>query len=483
MLRASVQSLESKLELGIARRVAGSAIALVGRRVALTAITSLTTAIVARKIGISEFGSLASALGAYYLALAVVDLGFGLVLSRDFARRPEARSQLLSTAFRVQGAWATLIAFALVALGLLAGAHTTRGGVLLALAPGILAAGLGAGRQVFIAAFSTRKLAALDLATNAVASTGAITLALSGAGAVGVAGAMSAGAVVNSVLVAAAARRIVPAGRPMAGDARRLVGLAIPLGIASLLSSVYFSIDLVILGWLVTASALGAYGVATKLLTLLVMLPALTLNAALPGFATVEGDRQALALLMARVWHWLASFGLPLCTGTFVFAGPIVSLAFGDGYDAAVPLVRVLAVAGAVALFANVLGTVLVALSAIRPLIAQNTAALILNVAGNVALVPRFGVIASAWLTVATEVFVAGGSLLLVRARLGSLTGLRNLLRPLIANGSFATVGLLLLSRPALAIPAAIVTLIAATHLLHAWPQTLARVPSSTPGI
>ena len=119
------------------------------------------------------------------------------------------------------------------------------------LAPGILAAGLGAGRQVFIAAFSTRKLAALDLATNAVASAGAITLALTGAGAVGVAGAMSAGAVVNSVLVAAAARRIVPAARPMAGDARRLVGLAIPLGIASLLSSVYFSIDLVILGWLV----------------------------------------------------------------------------------------------------------------------------------------------------------------------------------------------------------------------------------------
>ena len=137
------------------------------------------------------------------------------------------------------------------AVGLLDGVHTTRGGVLLALAPGIAAAGLGAGRQVFIALFRTRRLAAIDLVTNAAASALAVALVVNGSGAVGVAAALSAGSVVNCLLVATAAHRIVPLARPAPGDARRLVTLAIPLGFASLLSSVYFSIDLVLLGWLV----------------------------------------------------------------------------------------------------------------------------------------------------------------------------------------------------------------------------------------
>ena len=457
--------------LGIARRVADSAVALVGRRIALTALTAVTTAVVARKLGVAEFGTFASAFGAYYLALAAVDLGFGLVLGRDLARHPENRARLFATALRVQGAWAVGMAIVVVALGVLAGVDTTRGEVLLVLAPGVAAAGLGAGRQVFLVLFRTGRVAALDLATNAAASGLAIMLAVTGAGAVGVAAALSAGTVANSLLVAVAARRLVPLERSRPGDAKRLVKVAVPLGIASLLSSVYFTIDLVLLGWLVGPAALGAYGAATKILTLLVMLPGLVLSAALPGFARLDADGSGVGVLAGRVLHWLTSFGLPWCIGAFVFAGPIVRLAFGDGYGAAVPLVRVLALAGAVALLANILGTLLVARGAVRPMLKQNALALILNVAGNLLLVPRYGVMASAWLTVVTEVFVAGCALMVVRTQFGSVTSLRHLLGPLAANATFGLVGLALLSRPVLAVPAAIVALVVTATLLHAWPN------------
>jgi O-antigen/teichoic acid export membrane protein len=468
--------------LGVAARIADSAIDLVGRRIALTAMTSVTTAVVARKLGVSEFGVLASALGAYYLALALVDLGFSLVLGRDLARHPETRGQLFRTALRVQGAWAGCIAAALVFLGLRTGIDTTRGGVLVVLAPGILASGLGAGRQVFLVLFRTRRLAAIDLITTAAASGLAVSLAASGAGAVAVAAALSAGTVANALLVIGAAQRLVPVAPPASGDSSRLVRLAVPLGIASLLSSAYFTIDLVLLGWLVAPAALGAYGAATKILTMLVMLPGMALSAALPGFARLEADRGAVGVLAGRVLHWLASFGLPACIGAFVFAGPVVRIAFGGGYEAAVPLVRVLALAAAVGLFANVLGTLLVARGAIRPMLTQNALALILNVAGNLVLVPRFGVIAAAWLTVVTEVFVAACALMAVRARLGAIQGLRCLFGPLTANAAFALVGLALLSRPLLAIPAALVALVVMTHVLHAWPNDLRGMRSRPSG-
>ena len=175
-----------------------------------------------------------------------------------------------------------------------------------------------------------------------------------------------------------------------------------------------------------------------KILTLLVMLPGLALNAALPGFARLERDPRAVGVLASRVWHWLATFGLPLCTAAFVFAEPVVRIAFGDGYETAVPLVRILALAGAVTLFANVLGTVLVAQGAVRPLLIQNGIALVVNVGGNFALVPRFGVTASAWLTVATERLVAAGSVYLVRARLGSIFEVARSRRPSGRERTFA---------------------------------------------
>ncbi len=298
----------------------------------------------------------------------------------------------------------------------------------------------------------------------------------------GVAAALSAGTVANSTLVALAAHRIVPLERPEPGDARRLVKVAVPLGIASLLSSVYFTIDLVLLGWLVGPAALGAYGAATKILTLLVMLPSLVLGAALPGFARLDADRGEVGVLAGRVLHWLTSLGLPWCVGAFVFAGPLVRIAFGSGYGAAVPLVRVLAIAGAIALLANILGTLQVARGDVRPMLRQNALALILNVAGNLLLAPRFGVIASAWLTVVTEVFVAGCAFAVVRAQFGSILGMRHLIGPLAANAAFALVGLALLARPLLAIPAAIVALVVATHVLHAWPNDLRGLRSRPSG-
>jgi O-antigen/teichoic acid export membrane protein len=284
---------------------------------------------------------------------------------------------------------------------------------------------------------------------------------------------MTLGRVVNTVVVAARARAFVDRGRPTRTDRTILLRLALPLGLASVLASVYFTIDLILLGWLVHGPQLGNYAAATKILSLLVMVPGLVMSSALPGFSSVVRAGEGMNELGAKVLGWLLATWLPLCVASAIFARPIVHVALGSQYDGAVPLVRILALAGAVALIANVLGTLLIAASIVRPMVLQNVVATVFNIGGNVLLVPRYGVVASAWLTVATELIVSVGALALLWRRLAPRPWLAAGFRPALAAAGLAGTGLALAGRPVLGIPISGAVFLVIIVLLRGWPAEL----------
>jgi O-antigen/teichoic acid export membrane protein len=457
----------------LAQTVARSAMTLFGRRVLISAMTVTGTAVIARSLGAASFGQLSAALAAYWLAAGASDFGFSLVLGRDLAAEPERRGRLLRASIQVQGAWSLVPALTLVGLGIASGLGTPRGTALAVLAIAIALGGFDSARAVFLALYRTRTLAAIDLATNALQLGAMLAVAALSGGVAGVAVAYTAVAVLNLAVMATVGLRLVDSGRPTAADRRILARRAAPLGLVSLMSSVYFSIDLVILGWLVSGRSLGHYAAACKVLTLLVTLPGLLMSASLPGLATTAREPEALAALAARIWHWLVAVGLPVCVAAGIFARPLVDVLFGGGYAGAVPLVRILSAAAAVALLTNILGTVLVARSLVRPLLAQNAAAIVLNVGGNLLLVPLYGVAAAAWLTLATEVFVCACALWTLRREMRVAHALLAGTRPAVAVAGFAATGIALTAWPAAAIPSATAVFLVLLVLLHAWPAEL----------
>jgi O-antigen/teichoic acid export membrane protein len=458
---------------GLAQKIAGSALVLTGRRAAAVVLTAAATAVIARALGASGFGELSAALAAYWLFVAVGDLGFSLLLGRDLAAHPERRERVLRTAVAIQLGWCSLLAAVLAGLGLAVGVDTARGGAMVVLAPALAAAGLGGVRQVFLVLFRTRALAGVDLGVLAVQLASAALAALTGLGVVGVAAAMSVAFAANTAIVAALGLRLVRirGARPLGRVG--LIRQAMPLGVASALASFYFSIDLVIVGALVDGSRLGAYAAAVKILSLLVTIPGLVMAAALPGLARAVGDPAVLGALTARVWHWLVSVGLPLCVAVAVFAGPVIQLGFGPGFEGAVPLLRILAAAAAASLLANLLGMLMIAERMIARQLVQNGAALAFNVAGNLLLVPRYGVIASAWLTLATELVVIIPSALALRHRVRLAPALAVSPKPALAALGLALTGAALAAHPAVAIPASVAAFAAIIVALRGWPEEL----------
>ena len=452
---------------GTARIASASAL----RQVLGTGLSAATAAVIARTLGASDFGLYAGGTAAFYLAISLTDLGFAVVLARELATRPAEAGRLLRATVHVQVLWSIVIALGLLATGLLAGG--TRGHVMLALAPAVVFSGLSASRQIFSVRYHATPLLVLDI-VSAFAQAGAlISLAATGAGPVLLAAALAAAISLNVVMAALLAHRVIDPARPAHGDRLQVLRLALPVGMASLLSSLYFTIDVVLLGWLVVSRELGHYAAAVRFLTALVAIPGLIVAAGVPGLARAASDREELSRFAGTLAHWLAVTALPLCVGLTVFARPAVRLVFGASYEDSVGLLRVLMLAGLLSLAGNVLAAVLISTGVVRTMVFVNLFSLAVNVAGNVTLVPHYGVAASAWLTVSSEVIVLLYAVGALRHRLRYAIVLRRTWRALAVTVAAGGLGLALGPSRPYAVAAAAVGLAAGLLALRAWPAEL----------
>jgi O-antigen/teichoic acid export membrane protein len=332
--------------------------------------------------------------------------------------------------------------------------------------------GLNPAKVFFVVLSRTGRLVRIELACTALQVAASIAVAAAGLGPIAVCAAVSAGSILDNVLVAAAAERMLPAG---AGhfSRRALVARSLPLGALSVMTRVYLTIDLVLLGAYISGPRLGDYAAASKLLTVLAGLAGAVMTAALPTLSSRAAAGEQLQALVGRVWHWLVVGALPVFAALGLFAPLLVRLSIGPDYAHAVPLVRILSIAGAITVLSNLVGNLQVALHRMRALFIQNAAAIVLNVSANLVLIPRDGVYAAAWITVATEALVCSAALLSLRRDISYARLLALSLRPLAAVAAGATVGLLLIGSQALGLLAASGVFLLALCVLRAWPIEL----------
>jgi O-antigen/teichoic acid export membrane protein len=441
------------------------------RQLLSTAMLALTAATVARCLGPHGFGVFSGGTAAYGLAGSATDLGFSLYLVRELSSRPGDEGPLMGTAVQAQLSWTVVPTVGLLVLGLIAGG--ARGAVMLALCPAIALSGLGVSRQIFSVRFRATPLLVLDVATTVLQCLIMIGLALAHAPVIALALNMTFFSVAVGLISLTLARQLVTFEIPSKAAVVTFVRSSLPLGVASLLASLYFTIDLTLLGWLVRPQALGDYAAAVRILTVVVTIPGFIMAAGIPGLARHADDREQLSRFAGTLAHWIVSSALPLAVGVAIFAAPTILVLFGSPYLGAVPIIRILMLAGLLSFVSQITGIILMTQGIIRPQIIFNVISLALNVTGNIVLVPRYGVVASAWLTVVSEAIVISYGLVVLRTRLNYASVFSKVWRPALAIAIAGGAGLLLGAASALAAFISAITFVLAMSIARAWPEVL----------
>jgi O-antigen/teichoic acid export membrane protein len=264
-----------------------------------------------------------------------------------------------------------------------------------------------------------------------------------GYGMIALAIAMSTTNAVGSVVQALAALRMVDRWpRPSRARIGPLLRATIPLGVSGVLIIGYARIDQVIVFRALGSGPAGLYGSVYNVVDQAHFVPVSILTTLSPIIAAAwPGDRARLlrTFRLAAELMAITSFGALAFAG--VAATPLVRLFFGADFVRAAPALPVLGGAFVFICFDYLNGSMLVALGKQRQLLDISVIALVVNVAGNLVLVPILGFMGAAWMTLATEVVVfAAGSALIVRTLGLSLPRPGRMPRTLLAAGLMAAV-------------------------------------------
>jgi O-antigen/teichoic acid export membrane protein len=242
------------------------------------------------------------------------------------------------------------------------------------------------------------------------------SLLASGGGVLAAAAVYAAADLVSGLALAAYAARWVrchPAPLEPALDLhwRRSMPIAVGAGFAT----VYGRIDTWLVALLAPPGSAGLYAAAYRL-TEFMRIPAQAAGAvALTAAERPDGSSGADSFRLARRYAVLAGVAAAVLAA---FAGPVMTILFGEEFGAGASILRVLAVASVASCVVSVLAPTAAVLSG-RAWAISVAAVLLLNLVANLVLLPALGGVGAAWADVLSESALAGLLYLLVSSQRG----------------------------------------------------------------
>jgi O-antigen/teichoic acid export membrane protein len=197
---------------------------------------------------------------------------------------------------------------------------------------------------------------------------------------------------------------------------RRLLKAGLPLGLALAINALYFRADTLIISLYEPYEQVGLYTLAYRILEVGMVLGTVYLASVFPVLSeSVVRDEARARRVIQTSSDLLVIMGLPLIAGGLVLAPQLVELAAGEDFEGAVEPLRILMFAAALGWLNGVFGYALIAVERQASALWLNAAGLTFNVGLNLVLVPRYGIVVAAIVTVASELLILAGSYPLMR--------------------------------------------------------------------
>jgi len=406
------------------RRMVGGFAVLSAATLLAQVLGFILLAVAARRLGPGPIGSFSFAVSLVGYFAIPANFGVTALAIRDISRDPASVRQVMGEVIVLHAGLVALPYVLVVLAAPLLGADELSSRLIPVVALGFIleAAALAwvlVGRQRFgilavgrVAGALVNFVLVLLLIEPGAGDTGAFEFAWAGVAGLAVAGVVT--------LVPVLRRE----GRPaLVLDRRRLAGrfkTGVPLGIAAVMVSIYYSLDSVMLGYLRTTEDVGQYAVAYRLPLALIGFAGLWGSVLFPhASALAARDPEALRGQLGFFTSVAAVVALPIGVGAVLVGSELMPQLFGAEFAPAGTPFVILAWAAAIVVFTISTGFVALALGEERHYLIAVTAGAVGNFLANLVLIPTAGMTGAASATVGAEVIVFALIWRRLHARLG----------------------------------------------------------------
>lgn len=396
--------------------VAANTISQLTGKILGAATTFVITLLLARQFGVTGYGDFIKVTTYVAFFFLVADFGLNAVYLRH--ENKYALSTLLGTRIVLA---ATLIFLSLAVLSFLPQntqdgyTNAVRLGIIL-FSPAILFQSLITSANAVFQKKLRYDLATVALALGSVVSLGTLWLILKTPTNAVFAGTMAllSGGAATAAAALVGVRMLKEPLTVSFSPARGLsfFGSAVPLGITLLFNLVYGHADSVILTLTRSTGEVGIYGLAYKMFELMLVFPTFFMNAVYPVLLKAKTEESRFLSIVRQSFMFLCAMSLVAVLLTWI-AAPLVTTIRSDFASSVLPL-RILSLSFPFFFVSALTMWTLITIGKQGWLVWIYGSSMILNIAFNSMLIPRYGYLAAAWITVASEgvVLVVSGILL-----------------------------------------------------------------------
>lgn len=365
------------------------------------------TVFLARILGVDNFGLFTVALSYFSLISAVADFGISRYLIREIARGGKDTSTLISNILILR---LTVIAvvFALFSVGMtLLDPNVDRVSLTLIALLSIFPQAVALTIDGVFVAVNRIKLAALGLIfLSVVTALLGVSLVCSGYGAMGASAALFFGELFYGLSMWFLLTREKIIFRPAVETKilKEIIVGSLPYGLLGILGLLYFKIDTILLSYMRGSFETGIYAAAYKFLEAIIFIPSAISTALFPILAKLHDSDPGHVKRIYYKGLWVMLFiSLPILIG-YVLILPIIIRFFLPQYLESIFVLQVLALTIPL-MFIHTPATVALLSTDkyIKEVVTISFGTLAFNLILNILLIPQFGYLAAAFITVLSE--------------------------------------------------------------------------------
>lgn len=217
------------------------------------------------------------------------------------------------------------------------------------------------------------------------------------------------------------------------GLVKNMFKLALPFGMLVGFSIIYNKIDVIILAHIRGYAETGLYTNAYKFMDLLAFFPGVVSSSLYPFISSAlfkkEGD--SIRSYLEKYTKYMIGIAAPLAIGGAVLAPKLILLIGGNQFYDAFRALQILLFASATLFIYSVVNSVMIS-QMTRYAAAITFINIFINILGNIILIPRYGFVAAAVMTVISEFIQACVYFYFVQKRIVSFPVLKHFVKPII---------------------------------------------------
>lgn len=236
--------------------------------------------------------------------------------------------------------------------------------------------------------------------------------------------------------------------RPRPGrslDFKNLIRLSLPFGVIGFALGLSYKFSTVLLDIYRTTTETGFYNAAYNLIFSFVLISNILNTTLYPTLARHSlTSPQELPLIYQRFFRYLLIISLPIAIGGWALAKPIIQFLYDAEFAASAQVFRVVIWTVPLMFLSEFLGYVIVLSNREKMVAIAVTISSLFNVMMNLVLVPRYGLVAAAWIAVLTESILVVQHLVTLRAVIPTIPRKAEILLVFLPPTGMAAVSLIL---------------------------------------